>query len=248
MDFIINSEETSGELVKEYYKQKCFAGICLYSSMSNRAFLESYIPWLIQNTQKVCLTIGDYLERHNLSIFKQLSIEDAGKHALKKGLRVHRYIENILTTMNLKQGAFIMLEWRELVKKKSFQRMMSELHAFSRKSQQFDNDVGIQVKKMLCRTRRISEFDKKLPEKKMATLKQYIYEELAYFITMYAMGYYVEIYPGKDLEIMRNIISGKYEGFPFDLKKRTHIGLYPVRIQKMPTDDFNYSESKSFEE
>jgi hypothetical protein len=56
-------------------------------------------------------------------------------------------------------------------------------------------------------------------------LHNYMIEEITLYINLYKNGFTTEIYPGRDLEILKRIAKGIYENFPFDYADRTHISV-----------------------
>ena len=59
----------------------------------------------------------------------------------------------------------------------------------------------------------------------MARLREYMIEEIAFFISLYNEGHTTEIYPGRDMTILKKMASSRYRGFPYDFSDRTHISV-----------------------
>lgn len=59
----------------------------------------------------------------------------------------------------------------------------------------------------------------------MHQLREYMIEEVALYLYLYQQGFTTEIYPGRDMKVLRKIAANQYRGFPYDFSERTHISV-----------------------
>lgn len=225
----INYSETRGPKVDDFLSPQpspsCFIPICLYSFMANRPFLCEYLPWAVSKCEQPRIIIGDYMERHNIMVFEALAETDAVNKAEKRGQRIAEDIESVLK--GVKVDSTLRVEsCRNVIDTPEGQSIISSIRDFASRDECFSADMEQQIALMLSNTRRLS---RKTPEDitcdKMARLREYMIEEIAFFLSLYKEGYTTEIYPGRDMKILQKMASARYSGFPFDFSERTHISV-----------------------
>jgi len=225
----INYSQTNGLNLDAFLDSSpglaCFMPICPYSFMANRAFLQEYLSWCLPRCSQTMIVVGDYLERHNIMAFEQVSEVEAIAKAEKRGRRIRRIIESVLLDME-PPGSVVVDSCRSDIESRDCQQIAETIRQYCGSSQTFRNDVENQVHLMLngssrARIKQPSSFDSQT----MTQLREYIIEELALYVLLYQRGYTTEIYPGRDMKLLRNMAMGRYRGLPFDFSERTHISV-----------------------
>lgn len=228
MSFEINLPETSGPLVNSFLSGNLQSGtiisICPYSFMVNKSFLTKYLPWIASRSGNNAIVVGDYLERHNISVFNGISMEEAAKKAITKGEKINTTIDQVISNHEL-EHAFERLCIREIIESDEFQDIHDEVMRYKANDALFNEDLIEQVFIMLDNSNRAKFIRNQLVENDVETLQRYIVEELSFYLYMYQKGYYVEIYPGRDMHVLRRLANDVYHKFPYQFSLRTHISL-----------------------
>lgn len=229
MDISINHSETSGPNVDDFESSSsvhsCFIPICQYSFMANKSFLQEYLPWAIRKCINPKIIIGDYMERHNIMVFDSLSEDEAIEKALKQGLKVYNTIHQILLNKNL-LGNVSLESCRTIIDSDICERNKQILRNYIAENASIEFDIREQTKRMLKNSKdRLGKSIDDLSGQDLKRLHEYMVEEIAFFITLYQQGYTTEIYPGRDMKILRKMATSRYRSFPFEFSERTHISV-----------------------
>jgi len=228
MDFIINPSETNGALagqvVDEKQPVKAIIPICPYSFAANRRFLKGYLAAISRFCESGLVVVGDYLERTNIAVFDNVSLEDATEKALARGRKISRFVEEAVEQGGLGENLRI-ISCQEYVESEAFRQIVEELDEYQRNNPEFEKDVLRQTEIMAGNTTRVPGARKPFSKDEIVRLSRYLIEEIALYICLYREGYFVEFYPGRDLFILRQMAEGQYKEFPFEYTKRTHISV-----------------------
>lgn len=224
----IVERETNGEYVDKFRSDgndlSCIAPICPYSFMANRSFLKIYLPWIAKNTNHCVIVVGDYLERINIGLFQNKDEAAAIRKAMSKGRKISRFIDEILGP-GYENSNISKLSCREYIERKETQDILQSLLEYGKQNRSFGSDVIEQTRRMAKNSNRVPDRCKPISDDQLQQLSQYMYEEIALYLALYQDGYHVEIYPGRDLDILQDIVAGKYENFPYEYRSRTHISV-----------------------
>ena len=155
--------------------------------------------------------------------FEALPEAEAVAKAETRGQRARRDIEAVLSGVRTDSDVHVQ-SCRDVIETTAARQIISAVRDFSLKNDSFNSDMEHQIALMLSNTKRLSR--KTLENgsgKEMARLREYMIEEIAFFLALYQEGYTTEIYPGRDMKILQKMASARYRGFPFDFSERTHI-------------------------
>ncbi len=225
----INYSETSGPNTEVFLNGSnslaCFLPICPYSFMANRAFLEEYLPWILKRCSRATVIIGDFLERHNIMALKQVSEAEAVSKAEKRGRKIERIIESLLSEIEI-DATVVLDSCRPDIESAECRKIVQTIREYCGQNPLFRTDVENQTHLMLRRSqrasiRRISSIDTAT----MNQFREYMIEELALYILLYQRGYTTEVYPGRDIKVLRSMATNQYPDFLCDFSKRTHISV-----------------------
>jgi len=225
----INYSETRGPNVDDFQSPQptlsCFLPICLYSFMVNRVFLQEYVPWAVSRCSKTKIVIGDFLERHNIMAFESVTEIEAVRIAKRRGDKILSIIESILSKVENTNSVTI-FSCRKDIETSDCRNIANNLHTFAETNTRFKKDLEEQTGQMLNGTQRISRHRlDEISTHAIDQLHEYMIEELALYIHLYNQGFTTEIYPGRDMKILRKIAAAQYKGFPYDFSERTHISV-----------------------
>lgn len=196
--------------------------------MANRRYLAVLIPWLLERSERTKIVIGDYIHRLNFMALEGLPANQATRKALKIGQQVRRYVQAIVGESQSPNTVEI-LSSAAITETPECQHLLKGISTYYDSDGLFSNDVERELMGFLSR------MPSHLRPQSQAhnVLKDYILEEVAMFSYLYKNGFTIEVYPGPDLRIMQNIVSGIYPDFPFKGRDRTHIS---VKVQKQTSD------------
>lgn len=248
MPIDINLSQTCGPNVEDFLnpqpKSSCFIPICLYSFMANRLFLQEYLPNVISRCLRAKILICDYLERHNIMAFNSLSEDAATEKAKIKGEKIAQIIADVLELSGYKNGVQY-YSCRVDIERDKCRSIAQALRQFVGSNDRFKADLDEQVQLMINGTRRLSNLtSSSITSSMMNQLREYMIEEVALYLYHYQQGYTTEIYPGRDMKVLRKIASGQYAYFPYDFSERTHISVSVLLDSGMSYAQLDNNQSK----
>lgn len=247
----MNYTETNGPNTDAFLKGSaalaCFVPICPYSFMANRPFLQEYLPWVLIRCSKAIIIIGDFLERHNIMAFHRVSEAEAISKAGKQGRKIKRTIESVLSNIKIK-ATVVLDSCRHEIESAECRKIAQTIREYCDQNSLFRTDIEEQTHLMLKGSKRAPV--RQIPLIDTATMnhfREYMIEELALYILLYQRGYTTEIYPGRDIKILRSLALRQYRDFPYDFSERTHISLAVLLdsgISYARLDDNNATEGE----
>ena len=215
---------------RKFHSHNWSKGAFLGVSINNSQFRNEQSLEQIFNTFKenvgdgtFNILIGDYLDRHNEMIFNDYKEEEAIKISLKKGDILIKKMENVLKKLNIGNYSFVRTE--------EFHSEENYLELFDKYQQLYNRNTSF--KNLVDKT--IEQFFNRMEFKNKSNLKlekgiNYLIEELVVFEMMIADGNYINVYPGKHLQILKEIVKEKIEVSDV-LKKYLLVELNFVKIK-----------------
>lgn len=222
--------ESSGSLVRDFWAgKKCpaFVGVCLNHRMSSISFLQKFIPWVAEHSDPLLILVCDYLERHNEMAFNHLSESDAVERVMLQGEKIQKITDDAFVSCGLSGKVDCrVMNFRGAVEDPSFRQYYELVNSAYDNNEAFREDVlmetnGFVRRIALTKPKRYSYHE---PNHDPDWLRVYLLEEIAMYVNLFFKGYTVEVYPGADSLILKNIAEGKYGIFP-EYENRTHISV-----------------------
>lgn len=222
----VNPVETHGLLAKKFVEGDalpCFLGLSPDTSFSNRRRLRAILQWLKPKTSRLTIAEGSFLTRWNLRALEGYS-EDAAEHIArdhhyKTSKRIAATVSGEFETMRI-----TILDWPSVVGDAVFQDIRVQIENYAARNPAFARGVISVVDDFLSRMKKRGAVVAP-NDNRMLLLKSYVFEELAMFVHLYQAGFAVEVYPGDELQLMRQFGAGNFDDFPFDLSERTHVSI-----------------------
>jgi tRNA-dependent cyclodipeptide synthase len=237
----IDPAETHGTLIDTFLageKYPAFLAISPTSSARNFGRLLSLLDWLLPHASRITILEGSFLARWNLLAINQ-SLDDATANALasRKADAAARRIQKVMTTLNARD-VISFLDWRNLLEDEAFRNLHSSLRAYMEGSPSFAESLRSTARSFQLRKQSNgAQFQNPNAE---AFLAEYVLEEVAAILHLTAnQKIPIEVYPGPDLPLLKDIVAGTFRGFPVQIPERTHIALKlkPNRLRPaLPTD------------
>ncbi|MCC6910207.1 MAG: tRNA-dependent cyclodipeptide synthase [Phycisphaerales bacterium] len=216
--------ETHGRLVSRFLNGErfnCWIGLSPSTSSVNRARLEQIVNWVCARSDDVLIVEGSFPDRWNIMAEKALP-EVVAEGEARAGLpRFRRRLDDIVARLGA-NARVRLLNWEETLQTIEYKRLRHDLSAFITVTPRFAMAVEEASRDYLERRGKRSDLDD-APRRRLWL--QYMVEELAMFMWLYQSGYMIEVYPGRDLELMQLISEGAFPGIPVACPNRTHIGI-----------------------
>jgi tRNA-dependent cyclodipeptide synthase len=204
-------------------------GSFLGVSINNRQFQNEQSLIQIFNTFKnnvgngtFKILIGDYLDRCNEMIFNDYEESEAVKISLAKGDVIISKMEKVLQNLDIKNYTFIRTE--ELYSNDVFPKLFNTYKKAYEQNKALKNLVDKTIEQFFYRMNFKNNSDIKLN-----LGVNYLIEELAIFEMMINNGDFINVYPGKHLQILKEIVKEKVEVSEI-LKKYLLVELNFIKI------------------
>lgn len=197
----ISIQEINPKSKVEFDKNaSCFIGVSLGNPKFDIKYFPSLLNWVNENFKECTIVIVDYIYRYNLMIEKGLDEKQATIVALDLGDKTKKMLEDIKPNTKFK-----IYQWQDKkiatsadYKKKCIASMMSNL--------QIIKDIEMDVTSYL--KRKNIQFDKK--SKSFEYGFNYVLEELLFVNHRIENQNLYSVYPGNQLQTMKNFSNGKY--------------------------------------
>lgn len=221
-DFEVWPDQSYGPLLEDFLRGEelpAFLGLSAHSSFSNAGRFRGLLRWLAPRVSTCAVLEGTFLTRWNAQALQGMSRQDAEVSVRFESARIERRLKRLISEAGL-EGRVFYLPWKELVSSPEVRRRIAVLRSSFQNHRGFREHVERLTRAFLSRTKQAGSGSEPLP-----VLSEYVFEEIAIFLHMYDSGRTVEVYPGRDLEVMRMIGRGQLPGFPFRCSSRTHVAL-----------------------
>ncbi len=169
------------------------------------------------------IVIGDYLDRHNEIIFNNYTEKEAIQTSLKKGDELIKLIEDELKELNITNYSFIRTQ--EFYEKKIFLDLFVKYQKIYELNLPFKTVIDETVIQFFKRMQLIDDSNSRFQR-----CVNYLLEELAIFEMIVTDGYFINIYPGKQLKILKEIVKGNIE-VSEELKKYILVELKFIKTE-----------------
>ena len=204
------------------YKQ-AYLGISLKNSIFWEEGFEQILAWASANFDSCLIVVADYLHRHNEQILHGTSEEQSIKTALELGAK---YTEQLLPKLaKFPNQKFKIVHRKDLLNQEKYQKSADYLNEFYLKNTKFKDSIDKSATHFISRQQeRGVKFEVTESEGIDLSIK-YLLEEMAVFDILVAQNWQVEIYPGTQLPVLKEIAKGDFENISEYLQKRIFIGL-----------------------
>ena len=167
----------------------------------NKNSIREMLDWVEERTSNVTFLIGDFLHRNNLIFLENLEESEAISKSLEMGNERINLIKEVSHAYDLKI-TFIRTEI--FYRKNGFDIKMSELTSKLRSNQCFNSLIDKATSAFLNR----QENNIQSINDARSLCRKYLLEEIIIFESIALQGYKTSVYPGKQLEIMKEIVRG----------------------------------------
>lgn len=210
---------------------KAYLGISLGRLYYSTARLKAYCAWAAVNAPNdFGFLIGDDIYVYTLRAFSHLNAAAAAKRAEQKGSEVQRQLDRLSLAKNL---SHTVVRWRELTSFPRYQAIVAAASQLLENKPAFRADVRSQAAiNLRRRLERAPTPGANGKATRWRLLERYIIEEIAGLVTMSEdRGYPLEVYPGKDLQIVQDVYAGKWPSLQALLPAKPKRDFYPLELE-----------------
>lgn len=209
------------------YKENCYVGVSINNDFFWGKHTDIFFEWIHKRFNNCKIIIGDYIHRHNEYIFNNATKDDAVKRALFLGKQIHELLNRIEITQ---KDTFEILHWNDIYKKEEMNVFIEKINKAYADSSEFKNLVDISAKEFISRQIKAQLIPYTTYDACVMHSVNYIKEELSVFCYLISNGSKVQIYPGTQLPILKQIVINSID-LNLELSKGIYIDLKTVKIK-----------------
>jgi tRNA-dependent cyclodipeptide synthase len=205
-------------------------GLSPTSSTTNRERLRTILGWLLQRAEHITVLDGWWFQRWDLLVFEEKTLAQATDCVLRKMRRLHRRVNELSAELRA-TGRITVVPWPDTRDLQNATEIRCTLERAANRSTELQ--AAIESTAMDYVHARGEGNLSVLG--KHAALTNYVIEEVSTLVHLALRVSPIEVYPGPDLPLMRQLALGKFcHVFPYDLSNRSHISLVfdqPLRLR-----------------
>ena len=211
--------------------KKCYIGISLDNPGFYGKSLQALLLWGLGNFQQVLIVVGDYLRRYNEQIFTGLDIDQAGRAAHEFGDLFFEKTSDFFD--QIPNQRLVLTRWAPCLGSDEYKGSKKILDKLYDSDESFKASVLKDAASFIKRQQK-RNFKLAVSKEQAVELScRYLLEEIAVFSALSERGWKVELYPGPELSVLKEISKGKYSNIPRGLKERINVEL---KIQRNKAD------------
>ncbi len=185
-------------------------------SMNNRLLrdestLNEILFWIFEKTDHIEAVIGDYLHRHNV-INSGIQLEKALIVCENLGTELQDVLNKAMEKFPGK--SLKIRSSKEFYSHPEFQDRLHYFNVLHERNKTFGKDIDFLVQQFLNRQGHIDATPDQIEH-----CNSYLFEELVIFELLAEEGHLINIYPGKQLLVLKDIVSGKLSKISHSLKQ-----------------------------
>jgi len=212
----INSSTCQQDLEKLKSTRKCFFGVKLGTSFTEKLLLKASGHWIANNFNECVILVDDSMYRHALQMQRGLNTFKAEQIALEKGLEFIEENRPLFTEIPRCKFSFILAS--------EIQKSTDYILFYDRLRMEFLSHLDFARKIQIVASQNVlkGKIKGKIQEN-MLKSSRYLLEELAVFSCISKLGYAAFVYTGSDLNILMK--AKEHEMVPAELKHLVGISL-----------------------
>lgn len=189
--------------IERTFKFHCFIGVSINNPLFLGKGLPALLTWVSAKYPYCIILISDYLDRFNQKIFCEDAILNrAIDSSIETGNRIERSIQSCITKLQIEN--IIVERWLKYHDLHEVQIIKKQLYSQLEKRNEFYASVNQSAIEYLKKKSSLSCL---CNERNIALSIDYIVEELAVFSYLIQIGAKVQLYPGTQLPILKQIAN-----------------------------------------
>ncbi len=183
------------------FKEKCFVGISMFNPIFRKEVMFDFSNWIDMNFSECEMVVADYLYRYNYMMFYNLQEDEAVKLCLRDGQYLAQKFDAIVPHKSVR-----IKTWKSYFDKDSFKEHHKVLNDLYSTNSEFRNSVIQCAKNYVERLKfKIEVEDNYAHELSI----KYLIEEFAFICCMIDRGFFVSVYPGEQMKLLKEIVEKK---------------------------------------
>lgn len=218
---IANFPKLSAQELSQY--KQAYLGISLKNSIFWEEDFEQILAWAAEHFESCLIVVADYLHRHNEQILHATNEAQSIKAALELG---QKYVKQLMPKLEkFPNQKFKIIHWQELLEQEAYTNAADLLNKLYLENSKFKHSIDKSATHFILRQQEQGVVLGLSQAEAVELSVKYLLEEMAVFDILVAQNWQVEIYPGTQLPILKEITKGDFENVPKHLRKRIFIGL-----------------------
>jgi tRNA-dependent cyclodipeptide synthase len=211
------------------FPDKCFLGVSMSNPFFHGKHLAKTLKWVDDNFQECLIVIADHLHRFNEYTFKGKNGTDAENECSQMGNEIHDRIKSLTTSLS--PNKFTITHWLPLTQTNQFLEDLKTINLYFDNNEDFKKSVLKSCKEFIDKqiNRGYHIFVKE--DDAINKSKNYLLEEMAVFSNLVREGYQVQVYPGTQLMVLKELSDNKFPDINSPLKNGIYIDLTVKKIR-----------------
>ncbi len=215
---------------KLIYSNNCYLGVSINNPFFWGDHIALLLQWIDKHFPQCQIVIGDYLHRFNEIMSNERNEKDAIKASLSIG---DKMLERIHDELNkLPNNTFSIHRWQNYINEMGTVDKHHKILSLFDSHQDFQDGIRQSCYEFITRQIRKGKVLKVSEDEALNLSLQYLLEELAVFSTLIEKGYAVQVYPGTQLLILKQIARGEIAEIDTNLKKGIFLDLTVKKVGK----------------
>jgi tRNA-dependent cyclodipeptide synthase len=204
--------------------RKCYLGVSVNNPFFRDKHFGLLLRWIANHFDECIILIGDYLHRINETILLGKFGDDAINSSMLRGNQLYEILEVALSL--LPQNKFTIYRWKDFLDEyPDTQKRKEQLLNYYNENEEFRNAIFQSSTEFIERLSDRGEVIYLSKEEAVVESKEYLIEEMAVFSKLIEQGYKVQVYPGTQLNVLKELANKKYESIDTNLKEGIYIDL-----------------------
>lgn len=210
--------------------RRCYLGISINNPFFREQHLGLLLKWISNHFDECIILIGDYLHRINESILYGKTGEDAIASSSIRGEIIQNMLDIAISV--LPQNKFKVYRWKDFLDNNpKWQTEKEALITYFNNDKTFHDDIIQSCTEFIDRLIARGEPLYLSKEEAINQSKEYLLEEMAVFSVLIEQGYSVQVYPGTQLKILKDLANNKHQNIKTNLSKGIYVDLTVKKIK-----------------
>jgi tRNA-dependent cyclodipeptide synthase len=217
------------QAASEKFPAQCFLGVSMSNPFFHGKHLAKTLKWIDDNFQECLIVIADHLHRFNEYTFSGKNGADAEEDCEQMGNEIHERIKSL--TSSLSPNKFTITHWLPLTQSNEFTEDSKIINSYFNNNDKFKQSIRNSCKDFIAKQKSrgyhifINEDDA------IHKSQNYLLEEMAVFSDLIRKGYQVQVYPGTQLAVLKELADNKFPDINSPLKNGIYIDLTVKKIR-----------------
>jgi len=208
----------------------CFLGISMSNPFSHGKFMSLVLKWIDSKFDKCIILIADHLHRFNEYIFKG-DTDGGGIECIRMGKEIHQRLQDVINKIDNTNTKFKIIHWLELLETNEFKINKEKIDSYFELDENFRKSVIKSCEVFIEKQRNKGYQIHVSQDIAVKRSCDYVLEELAVFSLLIDRGYTVQVYPGTQLQVLKDLANNSFSNLNTSLGKGIYIDLSIKKVR-----------------